>query len=134
MQVVIIVGEVRIGDGCIHQADFAEALGAERLTSIPKNFEPNEVAVVVGKPLRGKMPVIVDRAKAKEIAVLTVADVLDAATGKRIVELLNSKPKLERYEAKAIEELSATDRGKLRQKVTVKKTRTKKATKATKAA
>ena len=101
MQAVIVVGEVRIGDGCIHQADFAEALGAERLTSIPKNFEPNEVAVIVGKPLRGKMPAIVDKAKAKEITVLTVDDVLDAATGTRIVELLNSKAKLEKYEAKA---------------------------------
>jgi hypothetical protein len=72
MQAVIVVREVRIGEGYVHQADLAQALGAQRLTSIPKTFEPNEVAVVVGKPLPGRVMSSARRTLARPAAAIRV--------------------------------------------------------------
>jgi hypothetical protein len=101
----LIFGEVKIGEkGCIHQHDFATALGAERVTSMPKDM--TNVRVIVGTLLKNRKPALLVAAEKKELPIATVADVMDEQTGKRIVELLSGKPKRERYEAAALEFLA----------------------------
>jgi len=104
---VILVGEIRVGErGAIHQADFASAIGAERLTSWPKNVDG--VQVVVGKLLAGRKPALLVKAETNGLPIVAVADVLDDTVKAKLIALLTAKPKRETYEQAALDVLAAT--------------------------
>jgi hypothetical protein len=109
MKFLILVGEVQVGDGVVHQGDLVQAVAAERLTAIPKELPPmGTIAVVVGRLLRGKEPVILKQAKARGVPVTTVDSLLTPEVTAKIVQLLEAKPKRESYEERALISLKAT--------------------------
>lgn len=110
MKQAIFVGEAKVGGGCVHQADLAEAMGVERLKTLPK--DTTNLKVIVGRPLRGKLPAIVAKAEAKDVPVLKVEDVLANTMNKAIVRKLvailqgrEENGKLYGYERAALTEL-----------------------------
>ena len=102
---MILVGENKIGDGCVHQADFATALRVERLTGWPK--DATDVEVIVGKLLANRKPALLIKAEMQGAAIATVADVMTPEVALKIGELLSFKPRLETYEVKALEHLKS---------------------------
>jgi hypothetical protein len=106
MKQVVLVGEIRVGDGVVHQADFAAALNAERLIGWPKNFE--DVEFIVGKLLAGRKPTVLHRCEKNGIDTVTVDSQLTPEVSSKLVQLLEAKPKLESYETKALISLKAT--------------------------
>lgn len=106
MNKVLFVGEINVGPkGCVHQQDFAAALGAERITSIPKD---GEVPVVVGRLLKDRKPALLIQAEKRGLPISKVEDVMTPEVGRRIVELLKAKPRRETYEVVALEFLIGT--------------------------
>jgi hypothetical protein len=106
MKQVVLIGEIRIGDGVVHQKDFAAALDAERLVGWPKNFE--DVEFIVGKLLAGRKPAMLHRAEKKGIEAVTVESVMTPEVTTKLVQLLEAKSKLESYETRALLSLKAT--------------------------
>jgi hypothetical protein len=103
---VILVGEVRVGTGCVHQSDFAVALGAERLTAWPKNAD--DVELVVGKLLANRKPALLVKGEKNGLEPVTVDSLLTPEVRQRLVGVLSAKPALAPYERVALEHLKAT--------------------------
>jgi hypothetical protein len=100
----VFVGEMRVSDkGLVHGQDLAKAMGVEHVRTLPKK---GEVKLIVGRLLGGRKPAVLVQAESRGLPVVSVADVIDADTGKRLVELLTSKSFLEPYEKLALEALS----------------------------
>lgn len=97
---VILIGEIRIANGCVHQADFATALDAERLTAWPKNFE--DVEFVVGRLLAGRKPAMLAKCEKNGIETVTVDSLMTDDVRQRLIDLLKAKPSLAPYEALAL--------------------------------
>lgn len=105
MNKVIIVGEIKFGEkGCVHQMDMAQAMGVERVTSIPKD---QQVTVVVGRLLGNKEPAVLKQAKALGVTIRTVDEVFNDDVRASLLGILALKPKLEVYEKAAFGALSA---------------------------
>jgi hypothetical protein len=107
MKQMVLIGEIRFGDGkaCVHQADFAQALEAERLTQWPKNFE--DVGFVVGRLLANRKPAMLHRAEKSGIEPVTVDSLLTPEVRQRLIALLKAKATLAPYEKVALEHLES---------------------------
>lgn len=100
----VFVGEMAIGpQAIVHGADLAEAMGVPHARTLPK--DTRDTKIVVGRLLGGRKPATLLQAEKKGLMIMTVQDMLDQATGKRLLDLLQKKEKLEPYERKAIEAL-----------------------------
>lgn len=103
---VILIGELKIGDGVVHQKDYAEALGAERLTQWPKSMD--DVQVIVGRLLANRKPAMLIRCEKNQIATVTVDSTLAPEVTSKLITLLEAKAKRETYEERALLALKAT--------------------------
>lgn len=109
MDKVIVFGEIKIGEkGCVHQQDFAQAIGAQRLTTLPKE---GEVQVIVGKLLKDRKPAQLVAAEKRGLPIATVEDVLHDTARVNLKAILLTKPKLETYEKAAFEALTTAGDG-----------------------
>lgn len=70
MKQVILVGEMKIDDGIVHQQDLASCLEVERIVTWPK--DTNDVQVIVGKLLAGRRTALLVRAEKASLPVTTV--------------------------------------------------------------
>ena len=97
---VILIGECKVGDGVIHQADFAAALNAERLTGWPKSMD--DVQIAIGRLLANRKPAMLHRAEKNGVATVTVESLLTPEVTNKLVQLLEAKPRRETYEERAL--------------------------------
>ncbi len=106
MNKVLVVGEVKIGEkGCVLQGDLAQAMGVERLTSIPK--DTTGVSLVVGRLLGNREPETLVRAKALGLTIKSVDDVMNDDVRAELRTLLAMKSKRATYEQAALDYLNA---------------------------
>ncbi len=102
---VLMFGEIVVGTGVIHQADFAKAFDAERLTAKPK--DTTNVRVVVGRLLKGKKPALLAWAEKKGLPIIKVDDLLTQDAITKLADVLGAKVMRESYESRALEALTA---------------------------